>query len=126
MHCMRIYLHMGDVSSWEMIKSNLWDGQLHNLLWAWNYGRFLQTSTLFMPGTLLEREGLLVGLGKHRMFWARTFVAGVVCFIPLYYLPPSLPGLLKRTGELRPMNTIVFSLRSFSLMCALISPFIPL
>ena len=61
---------------------------------------------------------------KHRTFWTRTFVIGVVCFIPLYYLSLSLPGLLERTEELRPMSTIVSSLRNFSFMCVLVSSFI--
>ena len=86
-HCMRIYPYMEGASFWEMVKSNLWDGQLYSLLWAWSYGRFFQTSALF-------------------------------------YLSLSLPGLLERTEELRPMSTIVSSLRNFSFMCVLVSSFI--
>ena len=37
-HCMRIYPYMEGASFWEMVKSNLWDGQLYSLLWAWSYG----------------------------------------------------------------------------------------
>ena len=121
-HCMRIYPYMEGASFWEMVKSNLWDGQLYSLLWAWSYGRFFQTSALFMLGMLLGRKGLFVDPEKHRTFWTRTFVIGVVCFIPLYYL--SLSGLLERTEELRPMSTIVSSLRNFSFMCVLVSSFI--
>ena len=33
-HCMRIYPYMEGTSFWEMVKSNLWDGQLYSLLWA--------------------------------------------------------------------------------------------
>lgn len=123
-HCMRIYPYMEGASFWEMVKSNLWDGQLYSLLWAWSYGRFFQTSALFMLGMLLGRKGLFVDPEKHRTFWTRTFVIGVVCFIPLYYLSLSLPGLLERTEELRPMSTIVSSLRNFSFMCVLVSSFI--
>ena len=32
-HCMRIYPYMEGTSFWEMVKSNLWDGQLYSLLW---------------------------------------------------------------------------------------------
>lgn len=123
-HCMRIFPYMEGTSFWEMVKSNLWDGQLYSLLWAWSYGRFFQTSALFMLGMLLGRKGLFVDPEKHRTFWTRTFVIGVVCFIPLYYLSLSLPGLLERTEELRPMSTIVSSLRNFSFMCVLVSSFI--
>ena len=84
----------------------------------------IQTSALFMLGMLLGRKGLFVDPEKHRTFWTRTFVIGVVCFIPLYYLSLSLPGLLERTEELRPMSTIVSSLRNFSFMCVLVSSFI--
>ena len=86
-HCMRIYPYMEGASFWEMVKSNLWDGQLYSLLWAWSYGRFFQTSALFMLGMLLGRKGLFVDPEKHRTFWTRTFVIGVVCFIPSIICP---------------------------------------
>ena len=85
-------------------------------------GSFLALVVLFLLVVLVSC--LFVDPKKHRTFWTRTFVIGVVCFIPLYYLSLSLPGLLERTEELRPMSTIVSSLRNFSFMCVLVSSFI--
>lgn len=123
-HSQRIYPFMEGTDFWAMVKSNFWDGQLFSLLWAWEFGRFFQASSLFMLGMLLGRKGLFVNLEKHRAFWIRGLLIGLLCFIPLYYLYPSLPDLLERREELRPMNTIVSSLRNFSFMCVLVSSFI--
>lgn len=123
-HSSRMYPYLEGPDFWGMIKSNLWDGQLFSLLWAWGYGRFFQASSLFLLGMLLGRKGLFVNLEKHRTFWLRTLVVGLVCFIPLYYLTLFLPDWLERTEELRPMRTIVSSLRNFSFMCVLVSSFV--
>lgn len=109
---------------WAMVKSNLWDGQLYSLLWAWGYGRFFQTSSLFMLGMLMGRKKLFTRLGEHRVFWKRVWIVGAICFVPLYFLSFSLPDLFRRAEELGPMNTIVSSLRNFSFMCVWVSSFI--
>lgn len=39
-HSQRMYPFLSQPDFWAMVKSNLWDGQLFSLLWAWGYGRF--------------------------------------------------------------------------------------
>lgn len=122
-HCMRIYPYMEGTSFWEMVKSNLWDGSciasLGLELWA-----FLPDIGSLYAGHVVGAQGIVCRSGEAPDVLTRTFVIGVVCFIPLYYLSLSLPGLLERTEELRPMSTIVSSLRNFSFMCVLVSSFI--
>ena len=117
MHHRKMYPFLSQPDFLEMVKSNLWDGQLFSILWGWSYGRFFQTASLFMLGMLIGRKQLFVNLVEHRTFWQRVFLIGLICFIPLYYLSLSLPDLLTNRSMLTPMNTIVSSFRNFSFMC---------
>ena len=79
-HSQRMYPFLSQPDFWAMVKSNLWDGQLFSLLWAWGYGRFFQTASLFLLGMLMGRRQLFANLSEHRVFWMRTLVIGAVCF----------------------------------------------
>ena len=107
-----------------MVKSNLWDGQLFSLLWAWGYGRFFQTASLFMLGMLLGRRRLFVNLSENRVFWKRALLIGLAVFVPLYYLSLSLPALFSNKEMLTPISTVVSSWRNFAFMSVLVSLFI--
>lgn len=111
-----MYPYLEGSNFWEMIKSNLWNGQLFSLLWAWGYGRFFQTAALFMLGYLLGRKQLFQHWEKNRTFWIRSLCVAIVCLIPLYLLTDALPGFIERKALLTPMNTIVSSLRNFAFM----------
>lgn len=39
-HHRKMYPFLSQPDFWEMVKSNLWDGQLFSILWGWSYGRF--------------------------------------------------------------------------------------
>ena len=123
-HYQRICPYMEGPDFWALVKSNLWDGQLYSILWAWNYGRFFQASSLFMLGMLLGRVGLFADLGTHRKFWSRALWIGLACFIPLYFLNLALPDWFARVEELRPIQTIVSSLRNFAFMSVLAASFV--
>lgn len=123
-HSRRMYPYLADSNFWAMIKSNLWDGQLFSLLWAWGYGRFFQTASLFMLGMLIGRKQLFVNLSGHCIFWTRTCVIGFIAFIPFYFLVFSLPDLVSNKEALRPLNTILSSFRNFSFMCGLVAMFV--
>ena len=124
MHSARMYPYLAQSDFWAMVKSNLWDGQLFSLLWAWDYGRFFQTASLFLLGMLIGRKRLFVNLSGHRVFWYRTLLIGAICFVPLYVLTTSLPELLPNKAMFTPMNTVVSSFRNFSFMCVLVSSFV--
>lgn len=67
-HSQRMYPFLSQPDFWAMVKSNLWDGQLFSLLWAWGYGRFFQTASLFLLGMLIGRRQLFANLSEHRVF----------------------------------------------------------
>ena len=56
-HSQRMYPFLSQPDFWAMVKSNLWDGQLFSLLWAWGYGRFFQTASLFLLG--IDRKSVV-------------------------------------------------------------------
>ena len=119
-----MYPFLQDGNFLAMIKSNLWNGQLFSHLWAWEYGRFFQTASLFMLGMLLGRKGLFANPGEHKIFWQRTLLIAVICFIPLFYLTNSIPGNLENKAMAGSMKTILQSLRNFSFMTILASLFV--
>lgn len=124
MHSQRMYPFLAQPDFWAMVKSNLWDGQLFSLLWAWGYGRFFQTASLFLLGMLVGRKALFANISEHRLFWKRTFWIGAVCFVPLYFLTTSLPDLFSNKAMLTPISTVISSFRNFAFMCVLVSGFV--
>lgn len=116
-----MYPYLEGSNFWEMIKSNLWNGQLFSLLWAWGYGRFFQTAALFMLGYVMGRKQLFQHWEKNRNFWITSLCIALVCVVPLYFLTDALPGFIERKALLTPMNTIVSSLRNFAFMWVWVS-----
>ena len=123
-HCTKMYPILKEGNFFATVKSNLWDGQLFSLLWAWEYGRFFQTASLFMLGMLMGRKGLFSNLSAHKVFWTRTLLIATICFIPLYILSENLSGFFENAAMSASMKTIVQSLRNFSFMTVLVSLFI--
>lgn len=116
-----MYPYLEGSNLWEMIKSNLWNGQLFSILWAWGYGRFFQTAALFMLGYVIGRKQYFCDWEKNRNFWRGTFFLALGCLIPLYLLTDALPGLLERKALYTSMHTIVSSLRNFAFMWVWVS-----
>lgn len=123
-HHKNMYPFLGQTDFWEMVKSNLWDGQLFSLLWGWGHGRFFQTASLFLIGMLIGRQQFFVDLSNHRKFWLYTLLISAVCFIPLYYFTEALPDLFTNKSMFSPLNTIFSSFRNFAFMCVLVSVFV--
>ena len=113
-----------DSNFWAMVKSNLWNGQLFSHIWAWEYGRFFQTASLFMFGMLLGRKELFAKSEEHKSFWLRALIIATICFIPLFYLAKNIPGIFESRAMRGSMTTILQSLRNFSFMTILASLFV--
>ena len=126
LHAKELYPALMADGFWQMIRVNLWHGQLFSLLWAWDYGRFFQASSLFLLGMWLGRKGLFTQLEQHRRFWIGVGLAGAICFVPLYFLADALPGWVARTEVVSPLSTIVSSLRNFAFMSVWVSLFVSL
>lgn len=114
---------MKEGNLWEMMCTNIWNGQLYSNLWQLENGRFFQTLSLFMFGMLLGRRQYFVQSKVSAHFWKKAFLAAMVCFIPLYVLQVSLDGLVANESVRTPLNIIVPSLANFCFMTILVSAF---
>ena len=103
----------------EMLKVNVWHGQLFSLGWAWDHGRFFQTAGLFMTGMLIGRRGLF---GKqHLALWGRVLAVALVCFFPLYGISNMLSGYVTNPVVLAQLKIVIPSLSNLAFMAVLVS-----
>lgn len=97
----------------EMLRVNLWEGQLASLAWAWNHGRIFQTAGLFLIGMLIGRQGWL--LRPALPYWGRALATAIFCYFPLAGIEARLPQWCD--GQLLEQSTmLVHSLASLCLM----------
>lgn len=106
---------------WEMVKTNLWDGQLASLTWAWEHGRIFQTAALFMLGMLLGRKGLLLGSEKNLKKWLSVLGVSLVCYFPFVGLKNIFPEFVANETILFSLNLIFSSYANFAFMLILLS-----
>jgi uncharacterized protein len=105
----------------EMLKVNLWSGQMASLLWAWENGRFFQIASLFIAGLLIGRTQFFVYSESHSKLWRQVLVASILSFFPLYGLTNILPEFIQHPAVLTPLMLIVKSLSNASFMIFLAS-----
>ena len=79
----------------DILKSNLWDGQIFSLAWAWGAGRFMQTASLFILGFVVGRKALFADTTSNRRLWGRALAMALICFFPLYGLSSLIPAFAK-------------------------------
>lgn len=91
----------------ETMRVNLWEGQLANLAYAWEYGRVFQTASLFMLGMLAGRTQIFLNTENNLRWWRRTLVISILCFFPLNGLQSILPEFITNQAILTPMQTIL-------------------
>lgn len=103
----------------EMVKVNLWEGQLASLSWAWDHGRVFQTAGLFIAGMLIGRQGWF--LRKHLTSWGYVLAAALCCFFPLYGLNNMVGDYISNPNVLSPLKIILSSLANLSFMLILVS-----
>lgn len=104
---------------WDMLRVNLWEGQLASLAWAWDNGRVFQTMALFLFGLLAGRRNLF---SEDKLaFWARLLAGALMAFFPLYGLAGMLPDYVTEKSLLSPLMLIVSSLHKFAFMLILLS-----
>ena len=103
----------------QMVRVNLWQGQLASLAWAWDNARVFQTAALFIFGLLIGRRGLF--LEEKHYAWGHILAVGLIAFFPLYGLSNLLPGYIENRNVLRPLLLIINSLHKFAFMLILVS-----
>ncbi len=103
----------------EMVKVNLWEGQLASLAWAWEHGRIFQTAGLFIFGMLTGRQGWFrkENLGK----WGYVLAAASICFFPLRGLSLMAGDYVADRNLLEPLQALLTSLANVCFMLMLVS-----
>lgn len=108
---------------WEVLRSNIWDGQMYSNIWQVENGRLFQTASLFMFGMLLGRKGYFERSETSLRAWKRILKVGIITFIPLYYLKVSVPTYIDNPSILTAYNIAMPSLANFAFMAILVSTF---
>lgn len=103
----------------EMLRVNIWEGQLASLAWAWENGRVFQTAGLFILGMLIGRNGWFRREYLDR--WSRVLALSLVCFFPLYGLNGMLRDYISNPNILEPLGILVSSLMKLCFMFILVS-----
>lgn len=109
----------------EVLRSNIWDGQLYSNFWQVENGRLFQTSALFMFGMLLGRNGCFIKSADAIRLWKRILMAGILSFIPFYLLKIFVTGdMIRNEAIWVPYKVVVTSLSNFAFMLILVSAFV--
>lgn len=110
-------------SFFELLRSNIWDGQLYSNIWQVENGRLFQTAALFMFGMLLGRRKFFMKSEESLRFWKKSLICAIVAFIPLYCLKTFVPDLITNPSILIPYKIAVPSYANFAFMIILVSIF---
>lgn len=107
----------------EVLRSNIFDGQLYSNIWQVENGRLFQTAALFMFGMLLGRRKYFMKSETSVLFWKRMLKYAAIAFIPLYCLKTFVPSLIANPSVLIPYKIAVPSYANFAFMMVLVSLF---
>lgn len=119
----KAYSAMIDGSYLDILKSNIWDGQLYSNFWQVESGRLFQTSSLFMFGMLLGRRSYFIKSEESLLIWKKILTWGVIAFVPLFVIKTYLPDYIENPSIKSPLSIIIPSLTNFTFMCVLVSSF---
>lgn len=104
----------------QMATTNLWEGQLASLAWAWDNARFFQSAALFIFGMLIGRRELF--LRRNINFWYRAVAWSLICFFPLYGLSGMMiPQFVPHKATMVSLKLVITSLSNFSFTMVLLS-----
>ena len=122
-YAMRAEAATANGSFFDVLQSNIIDGQLYSNIWQVEKGRLFQTAALFMFGMLLGRRKYLIKSEESVRFWKRMLIGAVIAFIPLYCLRIFVPDFITDSSALIPYNIAVPSYANFAFMVILVSLF---
>ena len=107
----------------EVLRSNLWHGQLYSNLWQVENGRLFQTAALFMFGMLLGRKEYFIKSDSSIRVWKKVLIYSVVAFVPLFLIKTYIPQFIETESVQTPLNIIFPSLTNFAFMAFLVAGF---
>lgn len=107
----------------EVLKTNIWEGQLYSNLWQVQNGRLFQSAGLFMLGMLAGRHELFVKSAESIKQWVKILVWAAVAIMPLYVLKGYIPEIIDNASVVLPINIALPSLYNTAFMLFLVSGF---
>lgn len=107
----------------EVLRNNIWNGQLYSNIWQVENGRLFQTAALFMFGMLLGRMKYFIKSDASVKAWKRILILSVIAVIPLHLIRVFGPGYIKAPALLAPFGVAIPSLTNFAFMAVLVSAF---
>ena len=110
-------------SFFEVLRSNITDGQMYSNIWQVENGRLFQTAALFMFGMLLGRRKYFMKSEESLRFWKKMLTGAILAFIPLYCLKTFIPALITNPSIMVPYKIAVPSYANFAFMVILVSVF---
>ena len=122
-YAMRAEAATANGSFFDVLQSNIIDGQLYSNIWQVENGRLFQTAALFMFGMLLGRRKYLIKSEESVRLRKRLLIGAVIAFIPLYCLRIFVPDFITDSSALIPYNIAVPSYANFAFMVILVSLF---
>lgn len=103
----------------DTLRTNLWDGQIFSLAWAWGAGRFFQTASLFIIGMVAGRQRWFEDNPVNRKLWARVLAIALLLFFPLYGLSSLIPDFARQFTPEEAAGTSIALLKTSSFMTPL-------
>ena len=103
----------------EMVRVNLWEGQLASFSWFWEHGRVFQTAGLFTFGMLIGRSGWFRKeyLGR----WGRVLAIAICVYFPLSGITNMMGDYVENPNFLTPFRIMMTSLTNLCLMLMLVT-----
>lgn len=114
---------MVDGSFTELVKANIFNGQLYSNIWQIENGRLFQTASLFMFGMLLGRRNYFSKSSDSILFWKKCILISLIFIVPLFVLKTYIPNLIDNQSAKISFNIIIPSLFNFCFMSILVSLF---
>lgn len=102
----------------EMVKVNLWEGQLASLAWAWEHGRVFQTAGLFIFGMLIGRSGWF--RKEYLPQWGRVLAGAILVYFPLSGIYNMIGDYVTNPNFLTPFKIMFSSLTNLCIMVMLV------
>ena len=109
---------------WEVLKNNIWTGQLYSNIWQIENGRLFQCAALFMFGMLLGRRKCFVRSEVSASFWKQAMIYACIVIIPFYLLKNFIPSHIGNQNIAVPCTRIYVPLFYFSFLSILLSIFV--
>lgn len=107
----------------EVLRNNIWNGQLYSNIWQVENGRLFQTAALFMFGMLLGRRQYFIKSEYAIHVWKRILTRSIMAYIPLFIFRVYVPEHIIHPSILTSYNIAISSLANFAFMAILVSLF---